>query len=186
MRRTCAFAQTHDAAIRALEPRARIIASQLGEAARGFGVLSEISNLFSGEPDDWRIERIRAQDELFVDDSSSARLAAAQRLLEEDPASGDVVAWCLYRRARVSWRTSAGPITFLHAVSAIQYATGEEEGSFPEQDELRRLLEHSFGFDAAQILEHEASGENHVLVRIDLGVRSPHGAATDAEQRIVR
>lgn len=179
----CAFAQTHDATITALEPRARIIASQLGEAARGFGVLSEISNLLSAEPDDWQIERIRAQDELFVDDSSSARLAAAQRLLEEDPASGDVVVWCLYRRARVPWRTSAGPITFLRAVSAIQYATGEEEGIFPEQDELRVLLEQSVGFDADQILEHEESGENFVFVRVDLGVRSPHGAATDAEQR---
>lgn len=180
----CAFARSADPTMTALEPRARIVASQLGEASRGFGVLSEISNLLSAEPDDWQVERIRAQDERFVEDSPSSRLAAAERLLEEEPASGEVVVWCLYRRARIPWRTSAGPITFLRAASAIQYATGEEDGIFPEQDELRHLLEESVGFDAERILEHEESGESHVLVRVDMGARSPLGAAVDAHQRI--
>ena len=180
----CAFAQAPDATLTALEPRARIIASQLGEASRGFGVLSEISNLLSAEPDDWRIERIRAQDARFVNDSPSSRLAAAQRLLEENPASGHVVVWCLYRRARIPWRTSAGPITFLHAVSAIQYATGEEGGIFPEQDELGLLLEQAIEFDPDQILKDEESGEHYVFSRVDLGARSPLGAAADAERRI--
>lgn len=179
----CAFAQSPGATVTDLEPRARIIASQLGEASRGFGVLSEVSNLLSAEPDDWQVERVQAQDERFVDDTPASRLAVAQRLLEEDPAAGAVVVWCLYRRARVPWRTSAGPITFLSAASAIQYATGEEQGIFPEQDELRGLLEHSVGFDADSILEHEEQGESHVLVRVDLGIRSPLGATADAEQR---
>ncbi|TDN87720.1 hypothetical protein EV279_3147 [Microbacterium sp. BK668] len=167
-----------------LEPRARIIASQLREAARGFGVLGDVSNLLSVDPGGWDLERIMEQDDQFKDDSAASRVAAAERLLATEPPNGTVVVWALYRRARVPWRTAAGPITFLRADFAIHDALAEGRQDFPERDELRAVLRHPLGLDGDQILEDYRGGESFVLTRVDLGERSPLGASEEAERRV--
>lgn len=167
-----------------LEPLAQIIASQLGEAARGFGVLGDVTNLLCADPTAWDLERMMKQDGQFKDDSAASRVAAAERLLATEPPNGMVVVWALYRRARVTGRTAAGPITFLRADFAIHDALAEGREDFPERDEIRAVLSHPLGLDGDQILEDYRGGESFVLARADLGERSPLGATEEAERRV--
>lgn len=183
-RNLCDLASRAESSTDELILQARIIASQLGEAARGFGVLGEVSKLLAAEPKEWVLNQIRAQDDEFTDDSALSRIAAAERLLSAEPPNGAVVVWSLYRRARVPWRTAAGPITFLRADDAIQDALADDRNAFPEREELRSILQHPFGLDNDQIREQINGGESLVLVRADLGVRSPLGAREEAERRI--
>lgn len=180
----CQLAAAAGTTMADLEPRARIIASQLGEESHGFGLLAEIRNLLSAEPNEWQLGIIRSQDELFTDDSAPSRVAAAERLLSADRYTGAVVVWSVYRRARIPWRTPAGPITFLRATYAIHDALADDRDVFPERNELRALLQNPGGLDGDRIVEDEGRGESFVLVRTDLGQRSPLGAADEAERRI--
>lgn len=187
---TAAFRDLCEAATRPvattwdLRKLADIIVSQLGVSARGPGnALSKAANALDGELYEGQLNEWFGKGKSITDISTEDRLRVAEKLIVAAPPTGDVVAWIVYRRAIVTWRVNAGPITFLRADWMVPNASREDGQEFAERDEIRILLKETRWMKELETATEDP--ENRlVLARVSLGKRTAAGAVEDAERRI--
>lgn len=166
-----------------LRPAAEILASQIGAAHRSWGLLDQASTVLAGDPHPLELKHWLGHD-VGEDLTPLLRLEIADRALTSSDSNGKVVVWLLYRRANIGLRLAAGPITFLRPGWAIPNATRVDGQEFEERDELRALLEGPLFPNADELLSEDATEEQFVLVRVDMGSRSAAGAREEATQRV--
>lgn len=179
----CAMAaETHP--VWDLHSKAEILASQIGAGQGAWSLLNDASRMLDGEPHPVEIKHWLGEDSGPGDLTPSQRLEISSKILTGEPATGEITVWLVYRRANVSFRVAAGPITFLRADWAVPNATHADGQEFDERDELRGLLEGPLFPSEAELLGEDAASEQYVLVRVDLGCRRAAGAS-DVATRLV-
>ncbi|MCA0146656.1 hypothetical protein [Blastococcus sp. LR1] len=149
----------------------------------GKHVLDEVRNIL--RRDSWTVEFARQRlgdvpqrppiefdkDEP-LDIAPAEVLDLASRSLVEPGKDGHAVVWGMYDRAAVEGTAEVGPITAYFAPWVIARAFDTEEQS-PLLAEVRNL------WHARRDHESNEDLRGHVLVRVDLGVRTPVGALDD-------
>lgn len=180
----CEAASTGSLGVWDLKPMAELISSQLGDAGRDWGLLSNVRTVLSGDPHGFQLEGWLAEGAGSETLTPTIRLDIARNMLTAEPPTGRVVVWLLFDRAQVNARVAAGPITFLLSAWAIPNATRDDGQHFPERDELRAMMADSSQFREDDLVPGDLAGENFVLVRVDLGQRSAAGAAEEATRRV--
>lgn len=131
------------------------------------------------------LQALHATADGLSEEAWSLPLAAAGRALSVVPPESHCVVWLSYRNASLltSFVNQLGPVALYVARWAVPNADKEDGQAFPHRDELRALLTGNFGGAWRQLHDPDAdSREWIVLARVDLGVRTPHGALEAAEQ----
>lgn len=173
----CDAARAAGATEPTLRPLADIVASQLGaESLSSFSVLRDAAGVLRGRRSVFEVD-----DEAFP--PISQRLHEAEELLAAGPRSGDIVVWLSYRRASGWGPMDLGPMRVLPAAWHLPNASQDDGQAFPERDELRLVLQESFGF-ASLVEEVEDPESSVVLVRVELGQRTAAGAIDHAQRMV--
>jgi hypothetical protein len=149
----------------------------------GKHVLDDVRNILRGEP--WTVEFARQrlgdvperppiefETDEPLDIAPAEVLDLATRSLLEPGKDGHAVVWGLYDRAAVEGTAEVGPITAYFAPWLITRAFDTQEQS-PLLVEVRNLWHAKHDHESKEDLR------GHVLVRVDLGVRTPVGALDD-------
>lgn len=180
----CDLASDGNTVSRSLRPRASIIASQLGAQSSGaWNPLRDAVGALTGHAMDIELTSWFGAGRKFSDVPLAERRHRAEELLLADPTIGDVVVWLIFDRARVPWRITAGPITFLQGEWMVPNAMAEDGKAFPERGELRSVLA-EVGW-AADLVEAVSDPEaTYAIVRVALGTRDPAGAERDSARRV--
>jgi hypothetical protein len=106
-------------------------------------------------------------------------LRLAERMASEPLEVGKVVVWSLYDQAATDQGVlEIGPMTVLMPQWAIPFAFANSAAEEPLMDEIRSL------WHARKTFEEDDELRHHVLVRVDLGERSPIGALDAAAEVI--
>jgi len=113
----------------------------------------------------------------LVDCTDEQRVHAGAALLHEPAPTGHCVAWLTFAAARLpGFVLEMGPVTFFDADWCISNALGPPGQVFPYRDELARVITYDHERDA----DSNAGRHDEVLVRVDLGHRSPYGSREEA------
>lgn len=122
-----------------------------------------------------------------TDSGWNSPLEAAGRALSVVPPESHCVVWLSYQNASLTSSTvQLGPVELYAAHWAIPNADKEAGHTFPHREELRALLNGRFRESWHALYDPRAKPRKWgVLARVDLGVRTPHGAL-DAAEKVVQ
>ena len=117
-----------------------------------------------------------------ADWGNEERIRAAELVMSEEAETGRCVVWLHFIKARIpKFVVELGRVTFFDAEWCIGNALGPPSQDFKYRDELAEVLGHDM--DLRNVDDH-APARDEVLVRVDLGDRSPYRAIDDASQRV--